>query len=372
MAPINGKDQYQRIAILDQMRGLALLAIFLANVPGLAQVDTDGQSSANQVVYDFLSIVLDDSARPLFAFMFGISLLLIYSKLKNKDLRPYSTLVRRLLLLAFAGAIHGYVVWSGDILLMYAMAGFVLLLFMNLTAKWLLTAALLFWLGYTVGIDVMNDYSPYEFSLNGWLKHLLLGSGEPPTGAEYLINEFTSMMRHLGFFLFGMYAYRKGLLSFIGERRTLMWFLSFVFLAIGLAGKTSLYDDDFLNPLDAFYPFVLTIGMILCIILLGTSRTFISKAPFPFSAIGKMAFTHYLMQSLVFVSVFHLSGRSIFTGIGIWTEPTYLFALSIGVILFVAQMIFSHFWLQKFYYGPFEWLWRIGTYGKVVPLKRRI
>lgn len=344
MAPINGKDQYQRIAILDQMRGLALLAIFLANVPGLAQVNTDGQSSINQAVYDFLSIVLDDSARPLFAFMFGMSLLLIYTKLQNKDVNPYPTLLRRLLLLAFAGAIHGYAVWAGDILLMYAMAGFVLLLFMNLSAKWLITAALLFWLGYTVGIDVINHYSPYEFSLNGFLKHLLLGSGEPPTGAEYLINEFTSMVRHLGFFLFGMYAYRKGLFSFMRGKRTFKWLLTFVFIAVGLVGKTTLYYNNFYSPLGGFYPFVLTIGMILFIILLGTSRTMISKALLPFSAIGKMAFTHYLLQSLVFVSVFYVSGRSIFPGIGIWTEPTYLFALSIGVILFMAQMIFSHFW----------------------------
>ncbi|MBB6449573.1 uncharacterized protein HNR44_001522 [Geomicrobium halophilum] len=363
-------NKEQRIDILDQMRGLALLAIFLANVPGLAEVNTEGQSSVNQAVDDFLSIVLNDSARPLFAFMFGMSLMLIYNRLKKKDVNPYPKLLRRLLWLAFAGVIHGYAIWAGDILLMYAMAGFVLLLFMNLSATWLMTAALLFWLGYTVGMDLISYYSSYELSLKAWLNNLLLGPGESPTGTEYVINEFSSMVRHLGFFLFGMYAYREGFFSFIGERRKLMWVLSVVFLVVGFAGKISLYYDESHNPLRTLYPFVVTFGMILFIVLTGTSKTIISKTLLPFTAIGKMAFTNYLMQSLVFVSVFHLSGRSIFGGIGIWTEPTYLFALGIGVILFVAQMTFSHFWLKKFYYGPFEWLWRIGTYGRIVALKR--
>jgi len=368
----NHNGQHQRIVILDQMRGVALLGIFLVNVPGLASVNTEDLSMINEALSGFLEIVLSDSARPLFAFMFGMSLMLSYNRFKTKDVNPYLLLLRRLFLLALVGAIHGYAIWAGDILLMYAIAGFVLLLFLNRSATWLVTAAFLFWLAYTVGTDVISHYSSYGLSLKEGLKSLLPGLSETPTGTEYLIIEFSSMVEHLGFFLFGMYVYRKDLFSFIRKHRKPMWLLSVLFLAAGIAGKTSLYGNELFHPLEGFYPFIVTIGMIMLIILIGTSQMSISKVLFPFTSIGKMAFTNYLMQSLVFVSLFRFSGRSIFVEIGIWTEPTYVFALSIGVILFVAQMIFSHLWLKHFYYGPFEWLWRMGTYGRIVSMKRKV
>ncbi|WP_080874468.1 DUF418 domain-containing protein [Oceanobacillus timonensis] len=371
MTLIKQNDQHQRIAILDQMRGIVLLGIFLANVPGLSSVDTENLSPVNEVLRSLEEIILSDSTRPLFAFMFGLSLMLLYNRLKAKEINPYPMLFRRLFLLTLVGAVHGYAIWSGDILLMYGMAGFVLLLFMDWSAAGLVMTAFLFWIVYTIGSDVISYFSSYHLSLEDGLKGLLPDSEQPPTGTEYLIIEFSSMVAHIGFFLFGMYAYRKGLFTIIEKRRTAMGLLAVICLVIGLAGKISLYDRIVLHPLENFYPFVVTIGMILCIVLLGTSKTSMSKLLVPFTSVGKMAFTNYLLQSIVFVSLFQSSGRTIFINLGIWQEPSYAFALGIGVILFAVQMIFSHFWLKAFRYGPFEWLWRIGTYGKMVSIKRR-
>ncbi|MBB6449793.1 uncharacterized protein HNR44_001771 [Geomicrobium halophilum] len=375
MRSVKNEGQGNRIKILDQLRGLALLAIFLVNISGLASIEKENQSSINESIDTLMSILLEDSARPLFAFMFGISIILIYERLSKKNLNPFPTLFRRLLLLFIVGALHGYYIWAGDILLMYAMAGYVLLFFIKFSEKWLLTMALFFWLGYTIGVDFLNFFFPHSFSLDEWLKDLLLGPGESPTGSEYLINEFSSMVEHLGFFLFGMYTYRKGLLSQAIARRKRMWLLSLIFLTVGVSGKTALYyevDTLVFTPLENFYPFVVTVGILMSIILLGTSRTTtLSNALLPFTAVGKMAFTNYLLQSLVFVSLFMHSGRTIFERVGIWMEPSYVFALFIGIILFVVQMIFSHLWLKTFYYGPFEWFWRMGTYGKKVPLRRK-
>ncbi|MBM7633998.1 DUF418 domain-containing protein [Geomicrobium sediminis] len=372
MATLKNGARGQRIEILDQMRGIALLAIFLVNISGLASVATEDQTPLNEFVKDVLSILLGDSARPLFAFMFGISLILIYERLQAKGFNPHPTLLRRLLLLFFVGAIHGYYIWAGDILLMYAMAGFVLLLFMKLPEKWLLMLALVFWLGMAVGMDVLNSFTSYNLDLEEWLKNLL-GPAKSLTGTEYLIIEFSSMVNHLGFFLFGMYVYKKKLFSLVAERRKLMWFIAFIFITVGLVGKIGFYyevDTFLLNNMYNFYSFVVTIGAIISIILWDTSRSMITNSLLLFSAVGKMTFTNYLMQSLIFVSLFTQSGRSIFEGVGIWAEPSYIFALSVGVLLFAVQMIFSYLWLKKFYYGPFEWLWRIGTYGRKIPLRK--
>ncbi|QDI91445.1 DUF418 domain-containing protein [Salicibibacter halophilus] len=364
MTSAKKEDQASRIEILDQMRGIALLVIFLVNIPGLAEVMTMERPSINESLRDLVDIIFADTARPLFAFMFGISLILIYNRLKEKNINPYPTLFRRMLILFFIGAVHGFFIWTGDILLMYASAGFVLLFFLKLSRKSLLVTALLFWLGFTIGTDF------FSYDLDNWLKGLL-GSGENPKGWDYLMIEFTDMINHMGFFLFGMYAYRIGIFSLVPEQRKITGLLTFIFLSVGLAGKTGLHyelDSFFLNNLDGFYAFMTTMGIVLAIILWGTSRA--KAVLLPFAAIGKMTFTNYLLQSLVFVSLFTLSGRTIFDGTGFWTEPSYVFALVTGILFFMIQMVYSHFWLKKYRYGPFEWLWRTGTYMKVVPIKK--
>ncbi|RKL67987.1 hypothetical protein CR203_05635 [Salipaludibacillus neizhouensis] len=361
-------DQGERIEILDRLRGFALLGIFLMNIPSLAGVSSEMQPALRS----FLYILMRDSSRPLFAVMFGISVCLIYDRTREKQRDPYVVLLRRFLFLGIFGTLHGYAIWAGDILLMFAMGGVALLLFLKMKDTWLLFFGIFFWLVYTVGIDFFNNYTSYFFNLETSL-NAVLGAGEILAGYDFFLSEFISMVNHLGFLFLGMFFYRKGALSFISENRKNMWWAAIGFFTIGFAGKTTVFfasDQLFLNSLDDFFPFVLSIGVMLGVILCGTSTNPISKLLCPFTPIGKMTFTNYLMQSLVFVTIFTGSGSTFVQGIGIWSEPDYHFALGAGLVLFIIQMIFSHFWLRKFYYGPFEWLWRIGTYGKMVAMRK--
>jgi uncharacterized protein len=84
-----------------------------------------------------------------------------------------------------------------------------------------------------------------------------------------------------------------------------------------------------------------------------------------------LTFTHYLLQSVIFVSLFRESGRTFFNGMGVWDPPGYVFALFIGLLVFAAQLLASPLWLKYFYYGPLEWVWRIGTHMKWVPMIRK-
>lgn len=361
----------QRIDILDQIRGAALFAIFLVNIPGLASVADAGPFTINSFIEAVLAIGLEDSARPLFAFMFGISLVLIYDRLRAKDIKPYPVLIRRLGLLFFIGGLHGFFVWAGDILLLYASAGFVLLLCLRLPDRWLLGLGFFFWLGYSTGIDLLNHYTVLHLPPDSWMKETVDGDAYP-TGTEYLLIEFSSMINHLGYFLFGMYAYRSGIFSKQWTRRKQKALIGFGLLLVGIIGKAGIYfevDSALFLHLDDFYSFLVSIGIAAGLFLLGTGRR--KAVLFPFAAVGKLTFTHYLMQSLIMVSLFQDSGRTIFENLGIWSSPSYVSALFIGLLLFAIQMAASPLWLKFFYYGPFEWLWRIGTYVKWVPLIRR-
>ncbi|WP_147803290.1 DUF418 domain-containing protein [Alkalicoccus halolimnae] len=366
MASTENTAKGERIEILDRLRGFALLGILLMNFPGLAGVASDSQP----LLRSFLEILIKDSARPLFAAMFGISIALIYDRTRERQRNPYPLLIRRLAILGIAGAVHGYAVWAGDILMMFAMAGFVLLFFLKLQDKWLLLLGLAFWLLYTVGLDFLNHYTPYLFDLETGMKSL---GGEGIPGYTYLLREFSSMVSHLGFFLLGKYMYRKEAFSYMEANRRKMWVTAFFFFTVGFFGKTAMMEmpeNLFINSLQTFFPFVLTIGVTIGVILLGTSPKRVSRLLHPFTAVGRTTFTNYLMQSVVFVTIFANAGRTIFRDVGIWSDPGYYFALSIAVSLFLAQMIISHFWLKKFYYGPFEWVWRAGTHGKFVSFRR--
>ncbi len=368
MKTANDLRQGKRIDILDELRGFALLGIFLINIPYLADVMSDSQPGLKIL----LTILIEDSARPLFAVMFGISMVLIYDRMREKNQNPYPLLLRRLLILGMVGVIHGNIIWSGDILFKFALAGFILLLFMRLPPRWLLVSGISFWLIYTVGLDLFNYYSDYVFEVSVFLKETFSTIAGFP-GYEYFFIETAAMSLHLGFFLTGIYLFRVGILNFTVTNRKKMWLVSVVLFTIGAAGKTALFyevDNPAVNGMETFYPFILTLGVLFGVLLWGTSQNHASSLLLPFKPIGRMTFTNYLMQSLVFVTLF-TTGRSIFAGFGIWNEPSYFFALGIGMILFALQMVFSWLWMKKFYYGPFEWLWRVGTHGKIVPLQRK-
>ena len=84
-----------------------------------------------------------------------------------------------------------------------------------------------------------------------------------------------------------------------------------------------------------------------------------------FGPIGRMAFTNYVMQSVIFCLIFFGYGLGQFGRLGA------AHALALGVAVYVAQMLFSAWWLARLRFGPLEWLWRTFMYGKVQPMLRR-
>ncbi|WP_404328592.1 DUF418 domain-containing protein [Mesobacillus maritimus] len=82
----------------------------------------------------------------------------------------------------------------------------------------------------------------------------------------------------------------------------------------------------------------------------------------PLGYAGQMALTNYLMQSIVSVIIF--------VGFGFYGNVSLFIGTILFVVIFALQMLFSTFWLKRFRFGPFEWLWRYFTYMKVQKLKK--
>ncbi|HET8549862.1 MAG TPA: DUF418 domain-containing protein, partial [Bryobacteraceae bacterium] len=82
----------------------------------------------------------------------------------------------------------------------------------------------------------------------------------------------------------------------------------------------------------------------------------------PFGAVGRMALTNYVMQSVVLANLFWLTGLYGRVGPAIGLIPTFL--------LYAGQVKFSVWWLERYRFGPAEWLWRSLTYGQKQPMRR--
>ena len=99
--------------------------------------------------------------------------------------------------------------------------------------------------------------------------------------------------------------------------------------------------------------------------IIGAASTPLGSALLGWAApLGRMAFTNYLMQSLIFGFVFYGYG------LGLFGKLSVSAALSLGSVVYLAQVIISRWWLNAFNFGPVEWLWRTLMYGHMQPMRR--
>lgn len=384
-------DRNKRIQVLDQLRGFALLLIFLVNLPELSRIYLGSDNSlqnntfSSNYLHNIIQLLFGDSARPLFAFMFGISMILIYDRIKKRGKNPFFVLFRRMITLLLIGGIHFFYIWHGDILLMYGLDGLILLFFVSLSAWPLLLFSLL-------SIFLFNEVNTLSININNNIAHL--GSGlvilithtfgqffwfgsmqsyDSNTIIAGISYQLYFAIPHLFFFLTGMLAYRLDIFTKIPKHKILGWFTAILLLSVGLYSKHMLLEPEVFSWMliwKNIINFSVAIGMAFAIILIGSSKK-LSILIRPFTAVGRMAFTNYLLQSLVFVSVFIESGEGIFKGHGLINSIQFSILLPFALLFFGLQMWGSTIWLRHFYYGPFEWLWRWGTNLQLPPMRRK-
>ena len=376
-APARPIDPPQRIDAIDALRGIALFGVLAMNLVMGFRVSffeqfliakTSG-SPIDRVVETVLILGIDLKAFALFSLLFGIGLAIQFERLAASPRRA-QLLVRRLAVLLAIGLIHLCLIWYGDILTEYALAGLIVLPLLW-GPRWLLACGALAFLTLYLVMQANPPYGLFPdtstiaravaeehriYPTGGYADVLALQLREMPL---FLPVHAIIFLRTIGLFLLGAYAWRSGIL------RTPHQGLMFVIATAGIGGGATLTILGFLkNPMfpDPSGTILLALGYaaaILGIAKLASGRTLLGWA----GPLGRMAFTNYLMQSLIFGWIFYGYGLGLFGRLGVAS------ALAIGIAVYVAQVFFSAWWLRRYRYGPVEWLWRTLMYGAAQPMR---
>ena len=376
----------ERIISIDVMRGFALLGIFVVNMlffhtPYIyINPYTWYQNPSDYETFKMIDIFVQGSVYPLFSMLFGYGLAMQYMKSEANG-SPFSKFaVRRLSVLLIIGCIHAFLIWAGDILITYALAGFVLILIIRLKPIWLLLISIflflipngllngLVYLGSLIEPDAMVIYTGIQE-----IEASIVAYGQGSWGdifsqrlADWLYMSgngliiISMLFTIVPFLLLGAAAAKWKLIERARELKVFWIITVLVTLIAGTAIKwlpylteanlfTMSVQDTFGGPLQAI-AYAGVIAMV-CSIPIG------AKILSPISKAGRMSMTIYLMQSIIATTIFYSYGFGLYGKIDISTGTW----MAVGI--FALQIVFAEFWFMKFKQGPVELLWRKLTYS---------
>lgn len=402
--PINLAD---RSVILDNLRGVALIGVLLDNLFGftgwgfLTQAQREGLPTwpADRILGMLEQVFINGKFYSLFSLLFGIGFSIILSRNEKKGINPLIIYYRRLFFLLLFGAIHLFFFWEGDILCLYALIGFTLPLFRKLSDKKLITLSLVLILSpllfdlssvifqyrngallekIAMGIDTKNgipieNYGKYLYENGaGWKEWRNWQASGYLYRYAYILDS-NRIPKVLGMFLMGFYVGRKMMYLHLEEYISLFRKLRFWSFVVGIPSAIACFYFEFFQkhipePIGLlhtlFYatsvvPLSLAYTSILCLHWVKKKENSSIKI---FAPLGRMALTNYLAQTFFGILIFYGIGF----GLGGTIGPSVFIPIGIGIYL--AQILYSSLWLRYFNYGPFEWIWRMLTYGKKLPI----
>ena len=396
MAPVKTSKRY---VILDALRGFAILGICAANYPEFSLYTfqskeiTDAMPTAaiDRVLRFLLYFLVDGKFYTLFSLLFGIGFSIIISNAARKGVNGFRIFYRRMALLTLIGFLHLMFIWSGDILMLYALLGMCLPLLRNVSDRGLLRTAAFFLL-LPIAVDAVTQvlgvslsapavreqwrycdrYGITEENFGYWLRDAT-SYGDMfkflIQGAWVRVQEFVDGNRYFkvfGLFVLGFYIGRNRMYADLAARKPLLRRVTVIGLAAGLP-LSLLYAWSCMNghPLGnavhtaiytvSVYPLGLAYMCGMCLMYLRHNDLAVwRRLAYP----GRMALTNYIGQSVIGALLFYGIGLGLGASFGL----VYTELIVAGVYLF--QMAFSRVWLRFFRFGPLEWIWRMLTYGR--------
>lgn len=391
----------ERIGEIDALRGAALFGILAANMRGFnspAEAYFEPHllwpAPADRFTQALIDALVTGKFITLFAVLFGLGFAIQLDRADARRQGFAATYFRRMTGLALIGAAHAFLIWWGDILLMYAMAGFVLYFFRRAPQSTVLMWSLIFywlpvavWLALALMASLGGEASaaagPTPEALAETIRIYAHGTWRAMFAERYREWAFFNaaapfyLSRILGLFLAGAYIWRTGLFHQLPSRAPLLRRLLRWALPVGLAGNALTVALSMIQPYRPFEPNLrtltiwvvgsfavpaLSVSYAALVILLFHHPTW-RRRLLPFVAVGRMALTNYLLQSILSTTLFYSFGFGLFGEVGplVGLVPT--------LAIYGVQVVLSELWLRRFRFGPAEWLWRSATYGAWQPLR---
>ena len=397
----------ERIEILDVLRGLAVCGILIGNMQwfsgyGMMPPSVARQSPfADQITHFLVHFFVEGKFYSIFSFLFGFGFALQIARAEERGDLKASLFKRRLFWLLVIGLLHAYLLWSGDILSIYALMGFLLILFRKKTngglLKWafallvipILTYILLYILFVAfvppeavskldaAQIDFWKEavrkvpQSSYLQIITGYNLNMIVGR------YATLILEMR-LPKILAMFLLGFYAYRREFFKDPSSHRPFIRRVLVYGLILGLVGNVAFAalagTEAVLPPSPAGIVGVISYAFgvpALALFFIAQVATLWQRAPSSngrrllawLAPVGRMALTNYLLQTVICVLIFYGYGFGQFGRFGATT------ATLIALTIFLFQIFTSALWLKYFAYGPMEWIWRQLTYRQRINLR---
>lgn len=393
----------ERHVILDVLRGLALLGIALANFPEFSlysflpaeAADAMPTAGIDRIVHYLQYIFIDGKFYTIFSLLFGIGFSIIIANAMKRGANGFRIFYRRMFVLLLIGFLHLMFLWSGDILMLYALLGMLLPLFRNASNRTLLGWAFVL-LAIPVAVDFIVElsgiypsapvvelqrfycarYGITDENFAYWLRDAEHYGGTFEfliQGALVRVQEFIDGNRYfkvMGLFLLGFYIGRNRFYTDLENRKPQLKRIARYGFGIGLP-LSFLYAWSAMNGRPwgsgthaalyfvSVFPlgFAYVAGICLCYL----RRPQWCGFRF-FATPGRMALTDYIGQSLFGMLLFYGIGFGFGAGVGL----VYVLLIAAGV--WIVQALFSGVWLYYCQFGPLEWIWRMLTYGKAFKL----
>lgn len=379
---------YERNATLDIVRGFSLFGILLVNVIAfytpLPHVMLEFWfTNVNDIIWhQYLSMYVQSSFYPLFALLFGYGLAMQFLKAETLGRSFYSFAPKRMLAIFIIGLIHAFLIWWGDILIMYAFCGLFLIGLMRFKPFILLIIAFVlngaFHLFYGGGLMLMGAFhlkierpaldiltiqnAITAYGTGSWMEAFRQRLVDLAVQFDTTM-WFVSLVTILPYMLVGATLAKWRLIERGNELKWRWLLLAVVFVVAGLAIKTlpvqleNTYGFSYLNvyvggPMLAFG--YLAAIVVICLV------TPIKKLLSPLAKAGRMSLTLYIMQSVICSLLFYNFGFGLFGKVDVLT------GILIAVGIFAVQLAIAELWLWKFKQGPLEWLVKKFVYGKML------
>ena len=346
----------------------------------------------NKWVWIISHVFADMKFMNIFSILFGAGIILVTSKSEMKTGKSAVLHYKRTIWLLIIGLFHAHLIWYGDILVIYALCALILYPLRNIKPSIQLLLGLIIFsiqsimylfFGATLGewpadslTEMAQSWAPTQERINfeigmitGNLSQQIQFNSAVATYLE--TNFFVSLYgfwRVSGLMLIGMALYKLG---FFTSNKSNAYYYKPIFILFPLGftliitGLIKNFNADwnweysrFLGSQFNYWGSLFLCIAYISILMIFVNSNILKSLKNRFAAVGRMALTNYISQSIICTLLFFGIGFGLFGQIDRWLQIILVF------LIWIIQLIWSKPWLEKFRFGPLEWLWRSFTYGK--------